>query len=695
MTDRITPDEARVNELVNDALFAYADLAALDPKHWDDERQIEELNQSREQDASGLTTFMMLRGLVDNFIRSEKFTAHHVMYERASFDQRVAQIRHVLDMVERPEVVGLIEQFQDELRRMADYYEVPEGEPREELEKWLQDKYALAYIRRNALRSIDTLHAFQFTQGQPDKGELKLHRSVYEWWNINSLIAGLATQPVPGVSLNLIRDPEEVMASYFVFAVRNGDTITVLTDRHEGPHPAYYKMSRGRAGAAREFEARTQRHHFPYQLMELEAVYGSSGNVRAYIERERAWMKGKLVPYNTAAVKLAKVGELDPDQIIWTALVLQLIGDRYGRRNLLLPELAYTGEMVAEPEVLLGPEAGLVRSGQYTHLQMEPLKPEDVTGEKLAPQWRREASGFNEWMIERYGHHVTADVLNVIGGEQRRLLSDGHADELGLAKARENFFYKHGDEKRRKEMEEGHALEALSPVTFGSREKLERDRQWAARVNQCKVVQHYANEEYDRVVEEVYEWCQQRIVERRQYIFEACVRGEWIVNIRKYGSRIGEDGKLKEPKPKNLVRQFVGKRWHYSEGSKKLILGGWESSRYTCGVYPASTATIFTVIDPPTPEAIAEVLGVKPEELPWGLQHWYADEPYTGNEILERLDPSDWELRNPWMSRYSGAEHQPFNPRVYVMLSRTAANEIRKRLGLPVKNWKELERKDD
>jgi hypothetical protein len=694
MTDRITPDEARVNELVNDALFAYADLAALDPKHWDDSRQIEELNKSREQDPSGLTTFMMLRGLVDHFIREETFTAYDVMYKRKKFDRRVTQIRRVLDMVERPEVVGLIEEFQAELRRMADYYGVPEGKARKEFEKWIQDKYALAYVRRNALRSMETLQPFQFTQGEPDRQDLKIHRSVYEWWNVNSLVAGLATQPVPGVSLNLIRDPEQLCASYFLLAVRNGETITVLTDREEGPHPDFYRMSR-RPG--RTLEARMERHHFPYQLLEAEPIYSRSGSVINYVEKERTWMKGKLVAYNTAAIKLASIGELDADQIIWLGLVLQLIADRYGRRNLLLPELAYTGEMVAEPEALIGPEAGIVRRGLYQPLQVAPLTREDVTREKTAHQWEREATGFHEWMIERYGEQVPESALNPVGDAQRKLLTEASADELGLTKRREDFWYKHSDEKKREEIEEQHGLKTLSPVTFGTKDKLERDRQWVARVNQAKLVQYHANEEYERTRDETYEWCRERLKVRRERILEAAARGEWWMSVREFEHEIHSAGKLRPARKQQVIRQFVGKSWSWYDGRTELVLGGWKERpfRYTCAVYPETTATIFTKITPPTPEAIAELFGVKVEELPVGLQHWYLHEPYDGNSILDRLDPSDWVLRNPWCEEYSGADGAPFRPQVYVTLSRTAANEIRKRLGLPLKNWKELEKKDE
>jgi hypothetical protein len=61
--------------------------------------------------------------------------------------------------------------------------------------------------------------------------------------------------------------------------------------------------------------------------------------------------------------------------------------------------------------------------------------------------------------------------------------------------------------------------------------------------------------------------------------------------------------------------------------------------------------------------------------MPIWLQHWYTMEPYDGNPILERTDPADWAIKNPW--------HEHLQIQVGLALSRKAFNAARERLGLP------------
>jgi hypothetical protein len=58
------------------------------------------------------------------------------------------------------------------------------------------------------------------------------HAKVFQWWNINSLLQAATTQMPSGVSLNLIRD-RDAFQSYFVFCIRNGANLFVLSDAPE------------------------------------------------------------------------------------------------------------------------------------------------------------------------------------------------------------------------------------------------------------------------------------------------------------------------------------------------------------------------------------------------------------------------------------------------------------------------------
>jgi hypothetical protein len=84
-------------------------------------------------------------------------------------------------------------------------------------------------------------------------------------------------------------------------------------------------------------------------------------------------------------------------------------------------------------------------------------------------------------------------------------------------------------------------------------------------------------------------------------------------------------------------------------------------------------------VSPDCPEALADICGLKSaSELPWQMQHWMKAEPYTGNSILDRLDPEEWMLTNPWRSLWL---------QVLLCSSRAALNERRKRLGLGKRDW--------
>ncbi len=94
----------------------------------------------------------------------------------------------------------------------------------------------------------------------------------------------------------------------------------------------------------------------------------------------------------------------------------------------------------------------------------------------------------------------------------------------------------------------------------------------------------------------------------------------------------------------------------------------------------AGDPTVFSSISPTCPAALALIFGVAESDLPWPLQHWFSSEPYDGNCILDRLDPIDWVLRNPWSDVHQYG-HLQLDLAIY--LSRSGYHARRKALGLP------------
>jgi hypothetical protein len=664
-----------INDLVNKALFDYANLAGLDENSYHDASVIEALNESREMDPTGLTTAMMIRGLLDHFMENHQYSAALVIREPEVFQQSIAGICKVLAATEHPEVVRLISEYQNTLRSMARRFEVPAFE---DFNSLLDNKYDLAFIRRDALRSIDSLQAFQFSQGKHEANSLQVNTMVYEFWNVNSLLAALRDQRIDGVSLCLIRDPAETMASYFVFAIKNGENITILTDREQGPHPMYWRMSRR---PDRALERRAARNWLPYHLLDLVPMTGIGPDGTECVKGMRAKTPTQLVPYNTSSIALKPIGELYPEEVLWTGLLFDLINDRYGRQHLQLPELAYTGEMVANRHALIAPEAALVKSGQYRTLDLAPLTRKDVTSDTTAPQWETEPGTHNEWMVERYSGIVPEDVLNLVGERPRllankthkQLLSGGDSDMVG------------GRLWHRPDT----SLETLNPVTFGTAEEIEKDRLWVARVNQCSAIQAAAEREFKKELPKVRAWAKERIAVNRQKLIDAAVAGELILPTVRAPSSFENNVMLHSDT--NGVVQYPDTHFRgMFLLSEALMLGTWFSpkqgyTRYHCALIPGRTATIFTQIQPTCPEALAIIFAVAVTDLPWGLQHWFKDTPYTGNSILNRLDPIDWKLNNPWGQ---------YDPTVYIALSKRAIHARRKELGLPRNAFSEAKASD-
>ena len=668
---------AEVNELVNEALLKWAALKDIDVEspgknlNWQDGRTLDELNSSREWDPTGITTFMMLRGMAEEDLKKAMFNAYQVIMDPGSIEESVKPMRELRAVLEDPRVVGIIEGFQDAMLGAAGRYGV-DGERMEELEKLLEDKHALAYVRRDALASINKLAVHQFTQG--DAGdEPKVNQDIYEFWNVNSLLLAIRQQGLSGITMVLMRDPATVFRTYFAFAIRNGGTITLLTDKHPDAHPAYERMARR---PDRDFMARAEQHWFPYDL--IKEVEASETETRRLYEEKRT----DLVPINVKAVPVAKIGDLHPEQFVWVTLVLDLIRERFWKQNERLPQLSYTGQMVREPEALVGADGALARVHGYKHLELPPLGREDMTAEAVAEQWEREPTRFNAWLVDRYGGLVPEEVFNVVGEQGLAALPAPIRDLVPVTE--------------RWQRDQKDPFEALSPVSFGTKETLDKDRKWAARVNQMKAIQALADREYEKTKDSIKKWCQKRIEQNDELLLDAAAAGTLVLPSV---TRLGFNPKRKKD-PQDCLKQAVtkgraggfsdvlGNHWPYV----RLANRGWDEGtsyrgdieRVRCYEDEDRPATIYTVIVPNCPAALAVVFDVPEEKLPWQLRNWYLHEPYGGNHILDRLDPEDWVLHNPWMP-------YPMNGpsfRIGIAISRTAANERRQKLGLPKKDWK-------
>jgi hypothetical protein len=172
-----------------------------------------------------------------------------------------------------------------------------------------------------------------------------------------------------------------------------------------------------------------------------------------------------------------------------------------------------------------------------------------------------------------------------------------------------------------------------------------------------QAVQKFAVDEFVKKHELVLRWYRGRLTRNMPFLWEAVARGE----LRAPTMRWQSDGEHGFPNHDaqvwsegNILTQKVAKRRSDAfpgvfQG-QGIEIGTWNDGRrcVMCGKDPSQRASVFTIIQPDNPRALALLCGIPEKKLPWPLQHWCTSEPYTGNNILDRVDPQDWRLDNPW-----------------------------------------------
>lgn len=650
------------HDLLNQAILAYAELVQLNPKGWEGQTVVAELNESMDLDPTGLTTFLLLRGMMDSYTSAATFTVKDALTDLEGLLKELEQVRSVVRAIENPQAVQEVSNFQALLRQSM----LAVGADEKEIKRLFKEPANLGELRRDALRSAAQMEVHQFTQGRAEYDQLRLNETVFEFWNINSLLRLLSMQNIGGVTLCLIRDPAEVMASFFALAVKNGDNITILTDREKTAHPAFWEMSRR---PDRVLDRRMRRNWFPYHLLKLKP------NARSWGWTPEA--RTALVPSQQKLIPLSPLSKLEAPEIAWLVMVHTLVSEKYGRQNYQLPQLSYTGEMVKHPHALVSPNGALIVSGSYKPLEVQPFTAKEVTAETTAPQWGHRPIGHNEWMVDEFKDQVPDEILNPLGESEIKLLRAAHTDLVG--KEKKHDFFAPYDEKYIE-------LRTFDPLAFGTVDSLEKDRLWTARMNQCRVVQALAERKWKAEKEQVKGWYRYQMRRRRDFFIEAAVRGTLKAPTRRRPPRGLETwGFVIEPLesvyvemleqrfPTTVKESYEGYWGASSDGFK---LGEYNHSKwmgYECAVDPNLAAVVFTRIRVTCGEGIAFMFGLELEDLPIWLRNYQKEDPYTGNSILDRIDPSDWALKNP-------ARDTDWT--IYVHLSKREYNRIRRQLGL-------------
>lgn len=499
---------------------------------WDNysmRKYIEDILEAENWEADCMTAFMLMRGMANRYLKHIKFSAHDILTNPELVKVLVEPLNKLRTILEAPHITQQIEAFRLKTEMGLRFYGWTKMRPNwSEMAEMLADPWELAHVRRDAFKSMEDLKEFQFVQGNPAKEPAQYSPNIYEFWNVNSVLQAARSQFKPGISLCLIRDPENALRSYFAFLIVNGDNLSILTDQTRVDNPGAQSRR-----PDRELEYRASQHNFPYQLLKLERV-GEKEELTAKRRKD-------LVPLNEKVIVLGKMTGIWPYQAVWLAYMFDMIRERYyNDRPALQPPQAYTGEMVRVPDAVAGEHGVLVREGHYQTLELPVLKSTDGVnndlfveaelarakslGKEPRSSWttskKRMKAFRHQWMIERYSDQIRQEHVDVVGTEQPLALPEA-AEATGLSQWQRNVSQRH---QHIAEIE----LKTLEPTQFGTTEEIEADRLWIARHNSAKVIQRAANNEYEEKHNEIMAWYRERVHANSDQILGVVALGELI-----------------------------------------------------------------------------------------------------------------------------------------------------------------------
>lgn len=634
------------------AMAIWLELTGLDPEgrsftlgEWSLVRATEEVAAARVLDPSDITSSLMLGAVADGYFGRRSFPVAQLLDDPARVVAYLERARTFRDLINAPDIRAIGGDFAAAVEKGLAHY----GADRPEVLAVVRDLYELAFLRRDALRSMATLRVDQFLTGEPEPDGVtpQYLDTVHQFWNINSLLRTMVGMP-SGVMMALIRD-RDAFQSYFVFAIRNGGRLFLLSDGDKHAHPLQRYMSRR---PDRDLGRRAERNWFPYDLLDFKV--NDDGEIYFPPTSDGT----AIVPYQRHSICLKPIRDLGPRETVWTTMMLDLIVERFWRQGTQAPELSYTGEMIRNQAILAehAGRQGLAVQG-YQTIDVAALTVADVLTGAADPEAvgigrsrdrdrDPEEEGQNAWLERRYAPRIQdAAALNLLALPKHGLCLPGRGDAASVVSGStlpDKAFVR--DNRQ--------TLHAQDPTTFGTRKQLLADRVFIARHNLAKQIQVLADQEYEERHDEVRAWFKQRVTANIDALLPFALHKQVHVRQTTGGnvSFCGRRGDTRYPFVRRIDLDDKDESKHDYSGLGALSMNqGWnhERRRALCWVTGAS-ARYKVVFTPYFLPDLCALAGLPRSGLPDVLQHWQREEEYVGNSILDRVDPMVWALYNPW-----------------------------------------------
>jgi hypothetical protein len=620
------------------------------------------LAEAMEADPEGVAALMLVSKNIRDYMNKFSYSLTDLVENPEGCTVKVSQAAEVMDMLKSTTIRNRIGEFKDSLSRAFKHY----GLNQERSESLMVDEILLGELRMSALKSMDKLRLDQFTRGHSDSRPT-YNGVVHRFLSVSALVDA-ALHMKQNISLCVVVSGERNRNMFYVFAIRNGGNVYLLSDLNSPVNPVLAKLSQT---ATRDHYSRIDCHHFPYDLTRNKVAEGFNGKVNN--------QPGLPVTFGSEgeAWPITSLVDLPDESLVWTIMMFELISKRFWQTNIPQVDLSVTGAMVKHRGLLkhMAEDQALVTKNDL-QWRSEPLKSSDLTSvvgdEDTHTLSHEDDRAINAWMADRYGAEASA----IIDKLNEREKSDAESmDLLGSDSASTDY------QKDRREP-------GLIPNNWmATRKQIQSDRSYLARKAWAHELERLATEELDRERKAVKQWYKEAVEANLPALMDKIGTGNeyyhpftgasWSYVNRPFSAFGGNYKKDKDGKDgkdighRLMVVDHVKAR--HSLGGRDLhnptvlTKGDKKSGKPAC-VVTGSVSTYRVFFDPKVVEDIEFLTGVDRDNMPVFLKHWMKDKPYIGNSTFARTDPLVAFVKNPWYK---------VNFAVIVYLSKRALNQLR------------------
>ncbi len=171
MTER-PPTTAETS--INAALEQWVALTGVDLNatrwsfgQWDIRSMNEELKETLSLDPSGTTTYLLLECFLREYLQQKTFTAAEIMQDYDGLTGYLAKAERLFSLVQSDDAHEMAAHFRARVIDGLRHY----GADREDVLAMVNNADILPFLRRDALRSLESLRPYQFLAGEDDPGQ--------------------------------------------------------------------------------------------------------------------------------------------------------------------------------------------------------------------------------------------------------------------------------------------------------------------------------------------------------------------------------------------------------------------------------------------------------------------------------------------------------------------------------------------